>query len=584
MAVSSSKTYYRLGLIQNWRWPFFWFSLIFYALLTFLYDVVLTDNWSWLWLVTFSAGTALQLAIFAIAKITLLPKLLSTRAAGIFALILAGILTAARNTFIGYLGSQLGLIDQTSYFARLIGGFFLGAGILLFYVEVMGSRVQHDMVANRLQQIKKLLLLQKETAEKVLKEENQKLLEQTQKTLLPRIDEIKNLLISNHTKLDSINELRTLVQQQVRPLSAELSTKSRKLAMAAPTDFPQKVRFQLLSEKVWLHQSLSPLWASLATGLTYMAITNLLGSANVAEISLLTGVGYLILLLFKFLIPKHKTFNRAQSINLIAVIALASGAPYLLTIANRITDWHTVLLYSMVLLTPFLILLGMANAMVMDRARDEAERQMQNDTNELARETALFEQQMWLAKRSWTFVVHGTVQAALTAAITRLSSAEELEPYQLNLVLQDLDRARDALTKTPNIEVDLVAALNAVASTWDGLCKVTWTISERAKRALDRDVNARMCVNEIVKETVSNAVRHGEAREAKIEIDRIADSMLHISVRNNGRLVSGDLDHGVGTRMLDDLTLNWSLTNNRATRTVDFEANLPIALVAAASK
>jgi signal transduction histidine kinase len=584
MAVSSSKTYYRLGLIQNWRWPFFWFSLIFYALLTFLYDVVLTDNWSWLWLVTFSAGTALQLAIFAIAKITLLPKLLSTRAAGIFALILAGILTAARNTFIGYLGSQLGLIDQTSYFARLIGGFFLGAGILLFYVEVMGSRVQHDMVANRLQQIKKLLLLQKETAEKVLKEENQKLLEQTQKTLLPRIDEIKNLLISNHTKLDSINELRTLVQQQVRPLSAELSTKSRKLAMAAPTDFPQKVRFQLLSQKVWLQQSLSPLWASLATGLTYMAITNLLGSANVAEISLLTGVGYLILLLFKFLIPKHKTFNRAQSINLIAVIALASGAPYLLTIANRITDLHTVLLYSMVLLTPFLILLGMANAMVMDRARDEAERQMQNDTNELARETALFEQQMWLAKRSWTFVVHGTVQAALTAAITRLSSAEELEPYQLNLVLQDLDRARDALTKTPNIEVDLVAALNAVASTWDGLCKVTWTISERAKRALDRDVNARMCVNEIVKETVSNAVRHGEAREAKIEIDCIADSMLHISVRNNGRLVSGDLDHGVGTRMLDDLTLNWSLTNNRATRTVDFEANLPIALVAAASK
>jgi signal transduction histidine kinase len=581
MAASSSKTYYRLGLIQNWHWPFFWFSLIFYALLTFLYDVVLTDNWSWLWLLTFSAGTALQLAIFSIAKITVLPRLLSTRAAGIFALILAGILTAARNTFIGYLGSQLGLIDQTSYMARLIGGFFLGAGILLFYVEVMGSRVQHDMVANRLQQIKKSLLLQKETAEKVLKEENQKLLEQTQKTLLPRIDEIKNLLISNHTKLDSINELRTLVQQQVRPLSAELSTKSRKLAMAAPTDFPQKVRFHLLSEKVWLHQSLSPLWASLATGLTYMAITNLLGSANVAEIALLTGVGYLILLLFKFLIPKHKTFNRALSINLIAVIALASGAPYLLTIANRITDWHTVLLYSMVLLTPFLILLGMANAMVMDRARDEAERQMQNDTNELARETALFEQQLWLAKRSWSFVVHGTVQAALTAAITRLSSANELEPYQLNLVLQDLDRAREALTKTPTIEVDLAAALSAVVSTWQGICSVSVQINPRAQRALDRDVNARMCVNEIVKETVSNAVRHGEAKQAWVEVDRITDETLLIRVRNDGRPVAGEVEHGVGTRMLDDLTLDWSLVNNRARGTVDFEANLPISILSA---
>jgi signal transduction histidine kinase len=351
--------------------------------------------------------------------------------------------------------------------------------------------------------------------------------------------------------------------------------------MAAPTDFPQKVRFQLLSEKVWLHQSLSPLWASLATGLTYMAITNLLGSANLAEIALLTGVGYLILLLFKLLIPKHKTFNRVQSISLIVVIALASGAPYLLTIANRITDLHTVLLYSMVLLTPFLILLGMANSMVMDRARGEAEWQMQNDTNELARETSLFEQQMWLAKRSWSFVVHGTVQAALTAAITRLSSANELEPYQLKLVLQDLDRAREALTKTPTIEVDLAAALSAVVSTWQGICSVSVQITPRAQRALDRDVNARMCVNEIVKETISNAVRHGEAKQAWVEVDRLADESLLIRVRNDGRPVTSELEHGVGTRMLDDLTLEWSLVNNRARGTVDFEANLPISILSA---
>jgi two-component sensor histidine kinase len=188
---------------------------------------------------------------------------------------------------------------------------------------------------------------------------------------------------------------------------------------------------------------------------------------------------------------------------------------------------------------------------------------------------------MWLAKRSWSFVVHGTVQAALTAAITRLSSADELEPYQLNMVLQDLDRAREALTKTPTIEVDLASALSAVVSTWQGICAVSVQISPRAQRALDRDVNARMCVNEIVKETVSNAVRHGEAKQAWVEVDRLADEALMIRVRNDGRPVAGELEHGVGTRMLDDLTLDWSLVNNRARGTVDFEANLPISILSA---
>jgi signal transduction histidine kinase len=584
MAASSSKTYYRLGLIQNWRWTFFWFALFFYAQLTLLYDIVLNNNWSWLWLVTFTAGTALQLALVALAKVTFLPKLLSTRAAGIYAMVFAGFLTAARNVLIAYLSLQFNLVSDLDYFSRAIGGFALGVGLLLFYVSVMGSRVQHDVVVNRLKQIKQSLLHQKELAVAVLQEENQKLLDQTQSTLLPRIEEIRNLLSNNHTKLDSINELRALVQEQVRPLSEELSQRSNKLASAPPTALPQKVRIKLLSERVLLAETIKPFAVASLTAVTFFSITNLLRPADLGQILMLGAIGYGVLLLFKLLIPKAKFFTRGQAYLLLSLMAVASFAPYLVALAPQIHDLNTALLYSMVMFTPWLIMVGVANTVVLDRARHEAELQMQHDTDALARETALFEQQMWLAKRSWTFVVHGTVQAALTAAITRLSSAEELEPYQLNLVLQDLDRARDALTKTPNIEVDLVAALNAVASTWDGLCKVTWTISERAKRALDRDVNARMCVNEIVKETVSNAVRHGEAREAKIEIDRIADSMLHISVRNNGRLVSGDLDHGVGTRMLDDLTLNWTLTNNRATRTVDFEANLPIALAAAASK
>ena len=171
------------------------------------------------------------------------------------------------------------------------------------------------------------------------------------------------------------------------------------------------------------------------------------------------------------------------------------------------------------------------------------------------------------------------MQSALTAAITRLSATEELEPYQIELVLQDIKRAQEALSKTPEVLVEMNTALNAVVSTWKGICEVTWQVGERANRVLSRDNAVRMCVNEIVKEAISNAVRHGDATKASVEINRSSDEVMEILVRNNGRAPLARTTKGVGSQMYDELTLNWTLTHNRSLGTVDLKALLPISLV-----
>lgn len=581
MAVSFSTTYQRLGLIQNWSWTLFWFVTPFYAMFTLLYDVILTGRWTWLWLITFTAGTAIEILLVALGRRTFLPQLLRGRRAGVVALAFAGIVNMARNGLVATLSLQFGLLQTVDWVARLFGAVFMGVGLLLFFVAMLGSRVQHDYVMDKLRLLKQSLVHQKASSAALLRQENQLLLDQTQKTLIPRLDEIKALLINNHARLDSVNELRALVNEQVRPLSEELSRKSERLALEAPSAPVAKARIKLLSEKVLLAETIRPFAVALLSGTTYFAVSNLFQKIDPARIMVATLVEFIILWVIKALIPKHKYFSRSASLTLLVLFALVSTIPDVFSLLPEITSVNSALLYSVVFITPVLLMVGVANTITLDKARGEAEAQLQKDTESLSRETSLFEQQMWLAKRSWSFVVHGTVQAALTAAITRLSSADELEPYQLNMVLQDLDRAREALTKTPTIEVDLAAALSAVVSTWQGICAVIIQISPRAQRALDRDVNARMCVNEIVKEAVSNAVRHGEAKQAWIEIDRPDDEALVIQVRNDGRPVAGDLEHGVGTRMLDDLTLDWSLVNNRARGTVDFTANLPISILSA---
>jgi two-component sensor histidine kinase len=86
-----------------------------------------------------------------------------------------------------------------------------------------------------------------------------------------------------------------------------------------------------------------------------------------------------------------------------------------------------------------------------------------------------------------------------------------------------------------------------------------------------------MCVNEICKEAVSNAVRHGEAKRITISIDRSADELLVIEVADDVRGFWGSTKAGVGSRMFDDLTVDWSISNIRALGRTVLQARLPLA-------
>jgi two-component sensor histidine kinase len=194
----------------------------------------------------------------------------------------------------------------------------------------------------------------------------------------------------------------------------------------------------------------------------------------------------------------------------------------------------------------------------------------------LSHDQALFEQKLWLDRRAWQFVVHGTVQAALTAALTRLQLEPEPSEAILALVSEDLVRARTALTERPKRTIDLAEALAQVQSTWRGICDIQINLTSRAAKALAADQDACICVNEIVKEAISNAVRHGEAMSIKVEVERIEDAELNILVTNDGLPVASQQRAGVGSQLIAELTTDWSLTSNKRTRRTEFRANLPL--------
>jgi two-component sensor histidine kinase len=573
-----TKSLKSLGRKQIWGWPLFWFAMPLYFLLSFAFDVFLNDSWRIEWAVI-AVTTYLAAAMVALLlKSVFVDRIFSKRGTWIANVVIFALVGAFKNCLVGLLSLDFGLVTQVDWQFRIYGGASLAFGVLIAFVYLLGARVEHNGIMAELASTRAKLVALRSQAQNVLAAERNSLLKQTQDTILPRLDEIQRSLIGNSERVSVVDELRDLVKQQVRPLSESLSKVAANLGSISVPPLEVQRTHRFLQDRQPLKLLIRPAAMSLFVLAGNWVLTYIVLGADATPWSLVWSLAVLALIaVAKALIPARLRVRPGVAIFVLVMIGFNASHAIYWPLKEFSHNFPQDLLLLLVVGNVMGCVIGFAYSKSVDLDRIEAVVQVTRENNSLAREAALFEQQMWIARRNWSFVVHGTVQAALTAAITRLSSAEPLEQYQIDLVRQDLTRAADALSKTPETEVDLPVALGNLQTTWKGICEIRFEISERANRSLQRDANARMCVNEICKEAVSNAVRHGEAKAMTIAIDRSADELLIIDASNTGRPVAANNRQGVGSAMLDDLTVEWSLTNNRARGRVVLQAKLPLA-------
>jgi signal transduction histidine kinase len=110
--------------------------------------------------------------------------------------------------------------------------------------------------------------------------------------------------------------------------------------------------------------------------------------------------------------------------------------------------------------------------------------------------------------------------------------------------------------------LDLNKAIEQLVDTWQGVCDIEFEISAELKEIASHDSGLALCVNEILKEAISNAVRHGDARNAKVEMKLIDGDVVEVRVSNNGTPPRRDLRKGLGSALLDELSLAWKLSTD----------------------
>ena len=576
--VSENLVISRLNNPRLWGRELFIFAFIVNAVLTVVMDVVRQGSITWLWLVpfavTFAAATLLGFgASIVVRRFAGNPRL------WLLNMFFAVVIGSLKNFAVGFVADMLGLANDATAAYRLFGGAIMGIALVFFLAMSIGARASHREAVSQLVYLQTGLVNRKKRLEQTVEDENAKLVRTTNEILIPKLRNIEELLSQGDSSHETIQALRSTIENDIRPLTRDIQPAALLSTLSSTEERQVKIRKIRFPKLIDLRSAIRPtaswIYNAISFGVLIFFFAGFLGSLL---IDITVTIEVLLLALAKRLISVDKK-SRGKALFQLSVIALLCSIPnYLVVIYLSEGKTSLFALTALVIIISVGSLWGSAYSSILDTERLRVEKEIAKENEDLAHEIAIYEQRIWVFKKSWQLLLHGTVQAALTAALTRLTMPTDDEVLRSALVRQDLARAKVSLQATPVRELDLHRCIADITSSWRGVCDVSVKVSERAARALKRSFEVMFGVNEIMREAVSNSVRHGAATVVEIEIDRESDDLIQFTSKNNGIPLSLQASKGMGSKMMDELTLDWSLTQDERLRKTVLRASIPVAI------
>lgn len=380
----------------------------------------------------------------------------------------------------------------------------------------------------------------------------------------------------------ALAKLRETIEDVVRPISYELAKQVTDLSPAETEIVTDRVLWRKVFTDSTSINPFRPFAFSFWAGFATLCFAPLqwgvpIGVTLAFVVSL---VPFAALSAFSYLWQRFvKGISVAQRSLVFTYMLIATGLLGGVAI-GRVSGMEKLADRSFVSLVALWVLLGWGIALVPSlqtetrRVLESLNRSSEQLREELVRlNTAYRLQQQAIAR-----ALHGPIQDALSVAAFKLSAAikhktatEELVE-ELNSMISKtivlLDLQEDEL---PSLE----QSLSDLAEFWDGVAKIRFRLAPGVKKLLSLHPVTAATAVELIREACSNAVRHGRADQIRIDVlPTDANTKLAITVENNGELVTMKSQPGLGTKILNELALRWSLTSSSG-QTV-LEATTPI--------
>lgn len=363
-----------------------------------------------------------------------------------------------------------------------------------------------------------------------------------------------------------VQALRSTVDDIVRPLSLDIAQSSGELSdtevARAKVSLRQDFSF---SEKIQPSKMLLPFWSSVLITLvsTPAALVFYLQEAVLA-LAIFAVVTYVVLELVSLVL-------RSVSVSTVAALAIQVVAFTLSGITSSVTIamanlpsgsypvGRIVTLSIIIGVGVFIGQLRQTQRVITQIAAREVNAQLELLNSQARRE-------LWLNRRRIATVLHGPVQAALYASAMRLAQAARPTKKLIQTVNADLESALEVL-KFDSLEApDLKSVLAQIGEVWSGNCEIYLGVSKNVYQITKKNALLSEAVVEVLREGISNAIKHGQATEIDVEA-KVSGKLIELSIVNNGKAPVNKAGNGFGSKLYDELTLAWQLSETADGRT-----------------
>ncbi|AXE53853.1 hypothetical protein [Aurantimicrobium sp. MWH-Uga1] len=415
----------------------------------------------------------------------------------------------------------------------------------------------------------------------------------TQLDLHSRLQSRKQSLISNiETQLSSslaladgnnsshdAERLKDLIDTVVRPLSYQLGRGAR-LDLESKLEVPEtKIALRNLIRQTFTGNPVYPLISVLWMYFPLLTSLASYNKPNTLANSLVFSIIFLgVLVLFRFFwnqVPQHWGLPARIILFITVPFVLSVLGGWFFFLISEINSYDKIIMlffYFVAILTT-IALVGTSRRMLKDL---NSELTLAN--NEVRREIVSENSEARQFEESMSRVLHGPIQDAIWASLLRL---EQFAP-NTKLTKKDIEYVRQPIaeallllkepdTKTQNIE----ESIQELIELWSGAVAINLDISLDLTQHIEASEGTNRVLAEILREAISNAIRHGDATEVDVHLalDPKGQDILLV-VSNNGFPVSEASTPGLGTQLLNDLTIMWTRKND-ANRVV-LEATVPL--------
>lgn len=488
---------------------------------------------------------------------------------------------AVRGVTIGFLLNAFGLLPDANLWYRIPGGAVLAVfwfAVVSFTVDA--TRTFRDS-ANRLKH-------QLELESSILENGQQKIatLHQTATT------EVEALIRARleTTAIDGSNQpailaarLDDLVKDVVRPLISQLddqASQTRKLLESlTPASTPTRNRVRQVFAGLFVSRPVLPALAAALVGMTLLPLKILLGGWVIAGISaaasaLVIFLGLTALLFARRLTAKNMSKSSQVTQLWLAWIAIAFIDAFVTRLVPQFAEVPEASIWLIMAFDLFVFSFVALSGSIASQ-RNSTLRQLADAVERNSWAIARLSQMAWAQQRHLAQLVHGDVQSRITAVALSLRYHNASDAEAAQKIAELVSYCKAVLSGNSNPE-SIDEYLAGAKELWAGTLQINVNDSELALDKLRKDETGNMVAVEIIREAISNAVRHGGAKTVDIAMQLKDPSTKTITIRidNDGISEKAELVPGFGSKLLDQLTTSWSL--RRGPRGIRLEAEIPL--------